>query len=605
MNPTARRHAPHHERIIIFFILAAAALLSFKYFPGLESTHYYAGFLMKAIHPELLSKDPIVGADISALRSPYKLTIYYQIAKLFGELWLDDRFVAVIYFLSVAVTFLAADRIAVALGACGLWERAIVLMFFLKDHRILGNSVNFAHHPDFHHSALAIPVGLWLMASVIRQNGLPVILALSALLTAISLQVAPYAIAMALIATAVTGSSKERATALGILAVGGVAAVYVFFYHINVQENERLALWNLLVYRWYTDMAIPFDPRFNGAATTFLGLGVLAGTFAIVFFRHAEKTVALTATRTIIIVAASALIIVGLFNQFAPDPLKYPQLLIFPISRQLQYPQILASIAAIVILLRRLDDKPGPAQALMTGGIMSILVIAGPGNVDLWAGLLGAALIMTAGSYALWLTRTGTAGGLLLNLAGNYRPIFGAALAAAMLVNFGQAAWKQFPDWRFLLKTGIHGASGNAVWVGVDKWVRANTPKDAVILPIRYHPNVAPDPKKKAVLLVSRNLASRGGRAVPFTMMLAHGLDLDYFNFALRQREVADAVASAWMEGDVPKLAPLIDELQPRPDYVIAPTPEVRRVLGPDFPFTRHAEVRDFTVLKRIDRSTP
>ena len=601
MKTADQQRALHHERIIIFFIFVAAALLSFKYFPGFESTHYYAGFLMKALHPELLSKDPIVGADISTLRSPYKLTIYYQIIKPFGELWLDDRFVAVFYFLSVTITFLAADRIAVTLGARGLWERAIVLMFFLKDHRLLGNNVNFAHHPDFHHSALAIPVGLWLIVSVIRRDGLPVILTLSALLTAISLQVAPYTIAMALIAVAVTGSSKERATVLSILAVGVVAAVYVFFYYIKVPESDRLALWNLLVYTWYTDMAVPFDPRFNGIVYVFLGLGVLASIFALALFWRAKKTVELTAMRTIITVAVLALVIVGLFNQFAPESLKYPQLLIFPISRQLQYPQILASIAAIVILLRWLDDNPNPARSLMVGGIMSVLVIAGPGNINLWMGLLGATLVVTTGFYALWLKRAGTAGGLLLNLAGRYRPIFGTALAAAMVITFGQAAWRQLPDWSFLLKTGIHGASGNAVWVGVDKWVRANTPKDAVILPLRYHP-FATD---KATLLISRNLASRSGRAVPFTMMLAHGLDLDYFHFALRQKEVAAAIALTWMEGDVPKLARLIDELQPRPDYVIAPTPEVKRALGPEFPFAWHEEVRDFTILKRIDQSTP
>ncbi|MDP6885149.1 MAG: hypothetical protein QF830_13530, partial [Rhodospirillales bacterium] len=96
-------------RIVLLCIILCSVFLSIKYFSGIENTFYYAGFVMKAIHPELLTTDPIVGNDLTSTTSPYKLTLYYLLPKLVGEIWLDDRLIAVLYILTVAAAFLAAD----------------------------------------------------------------------------------------------------------------------------------------------------------------------------------------------------------------------------------------------------------------------------------------------------------------------------------------------------------------------------------------------------------------------------------------------------------------------------------------------------------------
>ena len=164
--------------IVGIAIVLCAVFLSIKYFPGVESSHYYAGFILSAIDPTLLAEDPIVGAEIGAT-SPYKLTAYYLLPKLFGRLWLDDRFIAVFYVLTVAAAFFFADRIAVRLGASNLLVRLSVLLLFLRDHALFENQVNFAHQPDFHHSALATPL--------ILSAGLVVMLALAVGLAALVL----------------------------------------------------------------------------------------------------------------------------------------------------------------------------------------------------------------------------------------------------------------------------------------------------------------------------------------------------------------------------------------------------------------------------------
>ena len=360
-----------HDRVVLPCILVFAALMSIKYFTGLENSGYYAGFTMSTIHPELLNSDPIVGKKVIGASSPYLLTIYHLFPKFLGELWLDDRVVVVVYLISVALSFLAVDRIAVALGAFGLWERLIILMLFLKDHMILENSVNLAHHPDFNHSALAIPIALWLIWSVVRGKRLAVVLALSALLVSTSLLVGPYTVGLALVAVALTGHGKERVIAASLVAAGVIAAFYVLFFHLQVPGSDRLGLWNILVNHLYEGMVAPFDPRFNGTAFVVLGSTVFAGVLAIVLFWPAPANHGLAAARAIIGTAALAWIVLGLYGQYAPEWARYPQLIMLPITRQLQYPQILAFIGAFVIMMRwaRPTPRTGPGPHRGSGDV--------------------------------------------------------------------------------------------------------------------------------------------------------------------------------------------------------------------------------------------
>ena len=590
-----------HDRVVLPCILVFAALLSIKYFTGLENDAYYAGFTMSAIHPELLNADPIVGNKAIGASSPYLLTITHLFPKVLGELWLDDRVVAVVYLIFVALAFLAVDRIAVALGACGLWERLIILMLFLRDHMILENSVNLAHHPDFNHSAMAIPIALWLIWSVVRGKSLIVVLALSALLVSTSLLVAPYTVGLALVAVALTGHGNERVIAASLVAAGVMAAVYVLFYHLQVPASDRLGLWDILVNHLYESMVAPFDPQFLGTAFVVLGSTVFAGAFAIVLFWPAPANHGLAAARAIIGTAALGWIVLGLYGQYAPDWARYPQLLMLPITRQLQYPQILAFIGAFVIMLRWAGPRPEPGRALIAGLVMSVLVVAGPGNLDLWTGLFSAALMGSIVLYAAPRMRPRESGGAITGVAMNFRPVFGTALALTMAVALGYAATQRTADFAFLLDTGIHGRSNNAAWVGVDAWVRANTPEDAVILPLR-HDTSGRYPARESgdpFLKVDRGLASRSGRAVPKPNIVSRGLDLKHFRFARRQQGIAIALARAWMDLDVPALAGHIETLDPKPDYVIAPTVDAERVAGPGFPFAPVAKVRGYTIMRR------
>ena len=182
-----------------------------------------------------------------------------------------------------------------------------------------------------------------------------------------------------------------------------------------------------------------------------------------------------------------------------------------------------------------------------------------------------------------------------------YKTVLGLTFVIAMGVAMAVASWQKLPAWQFLAKTGVHGASESAVWVGVDTYIRQNTPPDAVILPLEYAYGRAlrPDEEYGHRLLMRRNLVSRSARAVPFPMMLSRGLNLEHFRFALAQKDVIRALPDAWMRGDVGAFMAGVKELRPAPDYIVVPTPVATRLNGPGFPFEVQAEIRGFTVLRR------
>lgn len=593
-----------------FCLVLFAILLSFKYFPGIENSGYYAGFVMNAIHPDLMSKDPIVGGAVSATHSPYKLTIYYLFPKLLGEIWLDDRFIAVLYILAVIATFWTADRIAVALGADGIAERLTILALFLKDHVLLENAVNFAHPPDFHHSAIAMPIGLWLINAAVRGAGVSILLAWGALLTLVSLQIAPFALGMALIAQASLAGRRERGLIASLLGLGLIAAAYGLFVRNAIPDPDRIALWNMLVFDWYEGMVIPFDPRFSSVTEIFIGNGFLAVFFgAVLFAPTAEHGPSLTRARAIIAIAVVVWFGLGLFVQFAPDALKYPQILLFPVTRQLQFPQVLAYIALSVIVFRWLDRRATPPTVFIAAVAFFLLFIAGPGNFNTWIMLSTASVAVALTAYFLLIHRIPASALALFDatgsscpLAASFRRILLLSIAMVMAVAMAMAVWQKAPAWVHLIKTGIHGTSGNAIWTGVDAYIRAYTEKDAVVLAFRFAAEHEPSPGKESNkrLIPSRNIVSRSGRATPIPMMLSKGLNLEHFQFAMDQQRIGNDIAEAWMIGNAPAVTALIDTLNPRPDYVIVPTAVANRVAGADFPYARKTEIRNFAILARV-----
>lgn len=576
-------------------IALCAVFLSIKYFPGVESSHYYAGFIMRAIDGTLLAKDPIVG-DVIASTTPYKLTGYYLLPKLFGPIWLDDRFILPFYLASVAASFYLADRIAVALGAGHILIRVTVLLLFMRDHQILENHVNFAHQPDFHHSALAIPLSLWVLYLTIARKPLWMTIGSGLILAAVSLQVAPSTLGYALVAYLFIGTKNEKYISGALLAIGVTVFVWGMINVVDVADSERIELWNRLTTSWYDGMVRPFEPIYGGwvkvALMNTLFASIMLGAM---FWPAAErKRDAALAVRVMIGVACILWISLGTFVQFAPESMQYPQILLFPVTRQLQAPQTIAIIGLAVFALNWAYRSPSIRQSYIAGIVILLLVVAGPGNHELWAGLFAVCALGAAAVFYVYNNKSSRAETQSDVRRNPLSAIFLATLLT-MTSAVGYAIHDRGDDWVKLFKTGIYGNSGAAQWLNIAPYLAQNTPPDSVVLPLQYIEGL-----KDPTLGVRRNVASRSARAIPFPMRLSQGLDLTWFDFTEAQYALLKRITDGWLDGDAAQIDAALKGLKPRPDYIIVPDDVADRP-GPELARESIVSMDGYTIFKLVE----
>ena len=576
-------------------IALCAIFLSIKYFPGVESSHYYAGFIMRAIDGTLLAKDPIVGDAIGST-TPYKLTIYYLLPKLFGTLWLDDRFVLPFYLLTVAASFYLADRIAVALGAEHILIRLTVLLLFMRDHQVLENHINFAHQPDFHHSAIAMPLALSVLYMAIARKPLWMVLGSGIILAAVSLQVAPSTLGFALVAILFIGTKNEKRIAGTLLIVGIAVFIWGMANVVHVVESERIELWRRLTSDWYDGMARPFEPHYGGilrvVITNLLFAGIMLG--AIFWPTAGDKRDAIIALRIIVGAACVLWLALGGFVQLAPPSMQYPQILLFPVTRQLQAAQVVAMIGLAVFTLNWAVRAPNIQKTFGAGLVILLLVVAGPGNYALWAGLFFICGVATTGLFWTHNQKAHTADN---GHDVRHNPISAIFLTTllTMTVAIGYSIHDRGPDWAHLFRTGTHGSSAVAKWQNIAPYLAQNTPRNSVVLPLEWREGSSP-PK----LMVRRNVASRSARAVPFPMRLSQGLDLSWFDFTEAQYALLKEITEGWIAGNAAQIDTALTGLMPRPDYIIVPNDIADRP-GPELARETFVSMDGFTVFKLVE----
>lgn len=567
-----------------------AILLSIKYFPGVENSQYYAGLSLQAIHPEMLANDPAHGRPLSLTDTPYKLTAYYLLPRVLGEIWLDDRFIFPLYVLMVAACFLAADRMARLFGLSGLAERAIVQLLFMKDHQLIANKVIFAHDPDFHHSALSLPLSMWLLVIGLSGGGFVPLMALGGVLAAISMQVTPVNGILALALLAV-GASPARRRAVWIMLALGLATLWLVLLVIMAPPvADQPELWRLLAAKWFKNMADPFNTIRDGTVLTWAWNLLFVALCAAALIWKGPDEAPLRRLRWVGGTALGLWLTAGLYVHFAPEAFQRPQLLLFPYARQLQAVQAVLYVGVVSLALRWAAVQGGRRAGLVAGLVVVALMLAGPGNYLVWCGLLGMGLLLAGGGVAL---RQGRCA--LLAWDGQKSVIAGSLLITVAVAS-AMAVRQRLPDFTHLARTGIHGGSSQAKWIGVAEYLRAKTPQGSVILPISHHENSRPDKPK---LHVSRELASRSGRAVALPFLLERGLNLREFRWVLEQREIAFAIANAWLAGDRMTVEDGLEKLRPAVDYVVIPDglPAITAESG--FPFVEEARIGRWIILRR------
>lgn len=585
-----RTAPPRREWLILGLVVLCSVLLSVKYFPGVENSQYYAGLSLQTIHPELMANDPAHGRPLSLTDTPYKLTIYYLFPKLLGEIWLDDRFILPLYILMVAACFLAVDRMARLFGLTGLAERSAVLLLFMKDHQLIANKVIFAHDPDFHHSGISLPISLWLLYLGLAGRSVWAVIALSLVLAAVSLQVTPFNALLALGLLAVGVAQGKRRLVLALLA-GGILCLGLVMVVTAPPAADRPELWSMLTTRWFKNMADPFNIIRDGMLLTSVwNVAFVALCLGVILWRG-ETAAPLRRLRVAGIATLGLWAWAGLYVHYAPPSLQFPQLLLFPYARELQAVQAVLFVGLAALAFRWAEKRGGGLAGVGAILVIAALVVAGPGNYPMWLGLLAAGLAAAGGFQVV----RGGAG----SLAGwpAQRTMIATALVLSMGVASAVAVRQRLPDLVHLARTGIHGGSSQAKWLGVAEYLRSHTPVGSVLFSFQYAENFDP---AKPRMDVRRDVASRSGRAVAFPFLLERGLKLPEFRYAQGQRDNAFALALAWYLGDRAEVEERLEQVSPRIDYMLVPNELVDRVAGPGFPFQVETSIRDWTVLRRV-----
>ncbi|MGH6660564.1 MAG: hypothetical protein ACREB6_03435 [Rhodospirillales bacterium] len=570
------------DRAVWLVAALFAILLTVKYFPGFEQSHPFSGNAFQVIHPDAFAGDPYKSPDKPLLKRPFQLSLLYGLVKLGGEIWLDDRFVAVFYLGLVFAGLLGIDRIAGLLGITEPVERALILMLFLKDHAVLKNFVLLSHHPDVNHYALAIPVAVWLIYAALARKGLVVVLTLAALLATISMRTAVFPILYALAVVAVQGTRGERLIVAGLF-VAGLVVAYVGLFHLYPMAGEqRLQLWDLL--KWTEGVTSDAFYADYGDHPAMLALRNLAwiGICVGALMAGMRRYPAFNGIKVVVVVALAVWLASSLYVKFAPDVMKMPLLLPLAAVRGLGLPQKLAYVAIAAGLLHRLRDDPSVRQIVLASSAFAVLVVLGPGNHVMWGSLVAA----------------GFAAALAVNYA-RHRTIkpmepvryLAHAVAFVVVVSFAVAAWQKAPAWKMWADTGVYGGSESAKWVGVAEYIRANTPKTASVLPL-YN-----DPKRG--LWASRTLGSRAGRAMPVPEWYGDLMNVDFWKFTDEQRQQLKRVLDAFTARDLANAAREVEKLVPVPDYIVIPSRALPNLDTPAFPYVLETHRGGFAILKR------
>jgi hypothetical protein len=560
-----------------------SALMTLKYFPGLENEGLYAGNVFQVLNPDAFPNDISRSPDSPLWERPTQLSLFYVFVWLGGVFWLDDRFVAIFYLAIVAVSLIGIDRIAQTFGLTDRLGRLMLLLFFAKDHQILTNKVLVAHHQDVNPSALAIPCLIWLFYFVIARFRLVWVLALCAALALVSVRLALFACVSALIAETYLRRGAERWVAFAFLAAGVAGSSAVLGHFTPSDSTARQMLWDAFVEAENND-ANPFAA--DGIGNMPLRFTAFALIIGLGWFLTPDIP-ARRVLRVLIVVGTTLLLLGGIYISYAPDMIKLPLLISFVPARISIWLQNLCYIGVITGLMFRFGDSMPARMWAVYLAVFAFMYIAGIGNIGEWTALLLLSLAVSAAAHGI-ACRTANSG-FTEQIKANILPILTLSLLLSTVVNYANAINRNIPAWESAIRYGVYGDNPSAAWVNVAPHIVANTPPESVVLTFRCRNAPACDK-----LHAERSLASRTGRSMSVPEVGGAGFDdtsawerIDYQKTLIKEIETSLGL------GDLQAAGRVLERLSHVPDVLVIP-----ERLSPNNSFV----VGAYTEKDRIDR---
>ena len=592
------------EPLMLAAFVVLALAMTLKYFPGIEGSMPYAGNVFQAIYPDAFPGDPMIGAERPIWEKPFQLSLFYALVRLRGEIWLDDRFVAAVYLGLIVVSLIGIDRIVRLAGILDCLPRLIIQLIFMRDHQIFFNKVYFAHQSDVHHVAFVIPIIIWMMVATFARKSLWLILFLCVLVAAMSVKMAPYAIAYSLLTAAFLGTRRERMVIAFVFAMALVVFYIAVTQVLVIPEDYRVELWNLMFGNLKSDFIhnTAFAPTPDWPTTALRNaafLGLCLGAMAV----PAPRNDAVRAMRLFIGLGLATWLIAGLYFAFAPDALKLPHLILFSMVRSLRWPQTIAYILLMVALFNWLKDTQSLGRIASAVLGLGALFAIGQSNHAEWTALFAASIAAIAAGHWLFARRRGDVetaavhfadAGVLADLVRRHHLLLLAqALALTIGIAFTSTVSTRLPAWKTLAEHGVMGDSRSAKWIGIAEFIRENTPADAVVLPYQY------GRKPGELMFGGRYIATRSGRSTPVISEYSSIFDRDGWKLEKRQQKLVLSLGENLLNQDWRAAKDDLSSLTPRPDYLILlekfTAPEMFDIL----PFVEEIRIRGYSILRR------
>jgi len=584
------------ERLFLLFLVVVTIFMTLKYFPGLEHTDAYAGNTLSAIDPTAFPNDPFIDPSRPFWKRVFQISLIYLPAHLMGDIWLDDRFVVIVYFGLILATLIAVDKIVKLCGIKELMPRMLIQILFMRDHQYLTLTATFANQPDINHAAYVIPATAWLLYATFARKSLWVILFFCFLTAASSIKMAPYVIGFCLIIAAINGTRRDRLVVTALIALAGAVFVYVATVKFHLSPADRLFVWDWMyndVEKWDSNPFYPF-PATNVWARNLVFFACAAGAVLI----PAGNDPVLRNMKLFVAMGIGLWAFAGLYFTFTPDVLKYPHIMPFSMVRNLRWPQTIAYLIVFVVVLRMLCAHTDGRRLALAALALGALFVTGPNNHELWIALTaGCAVIAAAAVFVLRRLDTGVfeAEALWLDAASANRFLL-ITFGLSILIAFGTTIQKRLPDWTWMMQHGIYGGSEVAKWINVIDYVKAETPKDAMILPLEYYPGGTKDN-----LRARRHLASRTGRSIPVLRECSSMFHVPGLVLELEQQANMLQFEKAMLARDWTAAYALFGNIQPAPTYLILPEDIANPGFFEVFPFIEQTTIDGFTIYKRAD----
>lgn len=571
-----------HPGIVLGVILALGIGYALTFFPGLEWHGGYIGRSYKVLHPESFPGDPYMSSN-----NVTNLSSYYVLVRLIGDLWLDDRFTMAVYVLLVVLALIGVDKTVQLLGVNDLAGRLAVLSLMAVPHRFRSALPEVVTWADFYAGSFAGMVIVWLFYVVLSGARLWRIVTCVLLLWSLNVKWAWFPTVMAM-----TVVCRERLTvrqqrlALLLLVLAAEALYLVYVSWIRPPGQEHVWLFDLLRQEENRE-ANPFQDSLLANLAYFFLIGVG------MWIRPPSTTQA-RRVRTFAVLGALLWLLGGLYLTYAPDALKIPYLVPLAFNRATQGPIYLLLLSIGAGALIRMGAISAPLRTRCGALVLlgTLYATFGPSRMVkiglLWGLVALASFIVMKGRI-----RPGVPMLQLIRQLGErwLVPISATALVLATLLMYGRATIKRLPALRYLARYGVMGDNPSAKWVGVNEYIRRETPPDAMILPI----STSSYPWRRGLTYDSW-LRTRTGRLTPAGPEYSVLLNYDQLRRLQVENSHVQRLMAAWKARDRRMVEEGLAHFGV--DYLVVENSEAEWIKGRLGTYRTETVIRDFTIFR-------